>query len=85
MKLQEIMMEIKISRVVDCTGENCPMPLIKTREAIMKAKKGDVIKVVGTHPQSFEEIPMALEALRIEILEKSREDEKWYIIFKIQR
>jgi len=77
-------MEIKVSKVVDCVGENCPMPLVKTREVIMKGKKGDVIKVVGTHPQSFEEIPMALEVLDIKILEKSKEDNgKWYIIFKI--
>jgi len=62
-------METKVSRVVDCVGENCPMPLVKTREAIMKAKKGDVIKVIGTHPQSFEEIPMALKALGVKILE----------------
>lgn len=77
-------MEIKVSKVVDCVGENCPMPLVKTREVIMKGKKGDVIKVIGTHPQSFEEIPMALEVLDIKILEKSKEDSgKWYIIFKI--
>jgi len=77
-------MEIKVSKVVDCVGENCPMPLVKTREVIMKGKKGDMIKVIGTHPQSFEEIPMALEVLDIKILEKSKEDDgKWYIIFKI--
>ncbi|NQS88648.1 sulfurtransferase TusA family protein [Patescibacteria group bacterium] len=77
-------MEIKVSKVVDCVGENCPMPLVKTREVIMKGKKGDMIKVIGTHPQSFEEIPMALEVLDIKILEKSKEDNgKWYIIFKI--
>ena len=63
-------MEIKVSKVVDCVGENCPMPLVKTREVIMKGKKGDMIKVIGTHPQSFEEIPMALEVLDIKILEK---------------
>ena len=77
-------MEIKVSKVVDCVGENCPMPLVKTREVIMKGKKGDVIKVIGTHLQSFEEIPMALEVLDIKILEKSKEDNgRWYIIFKI--
>jgi len=77
-------MGTKVSRTVDCIGENCPMPLVKTREAIMKGKKGDIIKVIGTHLESFKEIPMALEALGIKILEKSIEDKgKWYIIFKI--
>ena len=77
-------MEMRISRVVDCTNQNCPMPLVQTREAIMKAQKGDVIKVIGTHPQSFEEIPLVLEVVEKPILEKGEGDDgKWYIIFKV--
>jgi TusA-related sulfurtransferase len=76
-------MEEKITKLVDCMNENCPMPLVKTREAIMNSKKGDVIKVIGTHYQSFQEIPMALEAMGIEIIEKKLEEKNWVIIFKI--
>ena len=72
-----------VSRTVDCISENCPMPLIKTRSAILDAEKGDVIKVIGTHPQSFEEIPMALEVLEKNILEKGQENENWYITFEV--
>lgn len=72
-----------VSRTVDCVSENCPMPLIKTRAAILDADKGDVIKVIGTHPQSFEEIPMALKVLEKNILEKGHEDENWYITFEV--
>lgn len=75
---------MKFSQVVDCTGENCPMPLIKTRQAIMKAKKGNIIKVIGSHAQSFEEIPMALEALGIKILELDKSKEgKWQVVFEV--
>ena len=77
-------MEGKTVRVVDCLNDNCPMPLVKTREAIMKAKQGDVIKVVGTHGQSFEEVPLALEAMGKKILERSKDsEEKWYIVFVV--
>lgn len=77
-------MKPKITRTVDCTGQNCPMPLVNTREAVMKASKGDVIRVIGDHPQSLEEIPMALEAMGIRILEKSRENtEQWHIVFRV--
>jgi tRNA 2-thiouridine synthesizing protein A len=68
---------------VDCISENCPMPLVKTREAIMHAEKGDVIRVKGTHPQSFEEIPMALDVMGIKILEKTKDDELWTITFVV--
>lgn len=77
-------MRDKVSKVIDCTGENCPMPLVKTREAIMKSKEGEIIKVIGTHPQSFKEIPMALGAMNIEIIDADKEnDEKWHITFKV--
>lgn len=46
--------------VVDCKGETCPMPLVQTRKAITQAAKGDTIEVIGDHPASVREIPMAV-------------------------
>jgi tRNA 2-thiouridine synthesizing protein A len=76
-------MQHTIDCEVDCVNENCPMPLVKTREAIMQAKKGDIIRVKGTHPQSFEEIPMALDAMGLEILDKERGEDIWNITFVV--
>ena len=76
-------MSYDITNVVDCISDNCPMPLVKTRAAILDAIKGDIIKVIGTHPQSFEEIPMALDALGIKILEKGHENKTWYVTFVV--
>lgn len=69
------MTEIK----VDCKGENCPVPLIETRKAIMKASAGDIIEVTGTHPASKKEIPMAVNALGLEILNIDDRDGIWTI------
>ncbi len=77
-------MEYSITTTVDCINDNCPMPLIKTRKAIMKSNKGDVIKVIGTHEDSFKEIPMALEAMNISIIDRGRENNHWYIVFRIE-
>ncbi len=73
---------VNADKIVDCVNENCPMPLIKTREAIMGSHKGDIIKVIGTHPESFKEIPMALEALELKILDKKNNEKDWEIVFK---
>ena len=48
---------------VDCRGETCPVPLVEVRKALRQASSGDVIEVLGTHPSSRKEIPMAAEAL----------------------
>ncbi len=65
------MAEIK----VDCTGETCPVPLVETRKAIRKAKEGDIVEVTGTHPSSKKEIPMAVKAMGLELLDIQEEKE----------
>ncbi len=73
------MAEIK----VNCTGETCPVPLIETRKALRKAKEGDVVEVIGTHPSSKKEIPMAVKALGLELIAVEEKDGVWKI--RIQR
>jgi TusA-related sulfurtransferase len=69
------MAEIK----VDCTGETCPIPLVETRKALRKAKAGDIVEVIGTHPSSKKEIPMAVKALGLELLDIQEKDGVWRI------
>lgn len=64
---------------VDCTGENCPVPLVETRKALRKAQPGDVVEVTGDHPSSKKEIPMAVEALGLELLGVDEQDGQWTI------
>jgi TusA-related sulfurtransferase len=74
------MSEIK----VDCIGETCPVPLVETRKALRKAKEGDIVEVIGTHPSSKKEIPMAVKAMGLELLEVKEEKEGVWKI-KIRR
>jgi TusA-related sulfurtransferase len=69
------MAEIK----VDCRGETCPVPLVEVRKALRKATPGDVVEVVGTHPASKKEIPMAVRALGLELLSVEGPDTGWTI------
>jgi TusA-related sulfurtransferase len=69
------MAEIK----VDCKGETCPVPLVETRKALRKAKEGDVVEVTGTHPASKKEIPMAVKALGLELVDVQEEGGVWRI------
>ncbi len=69
------MAEIK----VDCRGETCPVPLVETRKALRKAKEGDIVEVIGTHPASKKEIPMAVKALGLELIGVREEGGVWKI------
>lgn len=69
------MAEIK----VDVRGETCPIPLVETRKALRKASPGDIVEVIGTHPPSKKEIPMAVKALGLELMDVQQEGEVWKI------
>lgn len=73
------MAEIKI----DVKGETCPVPLVEVRKALRKASPGDVVEVTGTHSASKKEIPMAVEALGLELIDVEEENGIWKI--KIRR
>jgi TusA-related sulfurtransferase len=64
---------------IDCTNETCPVPLVETRKALRKAKEGDIVIVTGTHPASKKEIPMAVKALGLELLDVTEEGNVWTI------
>jgi len=68
---------------VDCRGQTCPVPLVEVRKALRKAAPGDVLEVMGTHPASKKEIPMAVEALKLKLLSVEGTDTDWKI--RIQR
>jgi len=69
------MAEIK----VDVRGETCPVPLIEMRKALRRAAPGDLIEILGTHPASKKEIPMAVEALQLELVAVEGTDTDWVI------
>lgn len=73
------MSEIK----VDVRGETCPIPLVEMRKALRKAIEGDVIEIIGTHPASLKEIPMAANALNVKIISEEQQGEVWTI--KLQK
>ncbi len=69
--------------VVNVIGETCPIPLVEMRKAVLKAQKGDVIEIQGTHPASKKEIPMAVHSLGLELISISEEASGvWHIVIR---
>ena len=64
---------------VDVRGQTCPVPLVEVRKAVRRASPGDIIEVIGSHPASKKEIPMAVDALKLELLSNEGTDTDWKI------
>ncbi len=44
--------EVQIDRSLDCVGLFCPMPIVKTREAMKTMAAGQILEVVSDDPAS---------------------------------
>lgn len=67
---------------IDVKGETCPIPLVEARKALRTATPGDIVEITGTHPASKKEIPMAVEALGMELISVEEKDGIWKIKIK---
>ncbi len=50
------MTEYEITETLDVTGQNCPMPVVKTKQSIDKLGAGAVLEVLATDPGSMSDI-----------------------------
>lgn len=44
-------------RTLDCRGDACPLPLLKTKKAMAAMAGGEILEVVGTDPGSKNDLP----------------------------
>ena len=45
-------MEIAVDRKIDCLGLFCPMPILKTREAMKTLRTGQILEMTSDDPAS---------------------------------
>jgi tRNA 2-thiouridine synthesizing protein A len=49
------MTTLEISSTVDAKGLNCPMPIVKTAQAIQRLASGQLLEVLATDPGSVKD------------------------------
>lgn len=50
------MMDYEATETLDVKGENCPMPVVKTKQAIDDLSEDEVLKVLATDPGSMSDL-----------------------------
>jgi tRNA 2-thiouridine synthesizing protein A len=77
------MSEIKIDQTLDASGLACPLPLLKTKQALHKMPSGHVLKVIATDAGSIRDVTTFVEHSDHTLLESFTESEPYqYIILK---
>jgi len=68
----------EISAQLDTRGMNCPLPILKTRQAINRLHSGEVLEVTSTDPGSTKDIVAFYKQTGHELV-SSREDAGGYV------
>lgn len=50
------MNDYEVTTTLDVTGQNCPIPVVKTKQNIDQLQDGDIIEVLATDPGSMNDI-----------------------------
>ncbi len=69
--------------VLDTSGEVCPVPLVRTRRALDRLERGNVLKVIGTEEASRADIALATRELGMTLMKVGKtNDGKWYVLIR---
>lgn len=45
-------MSLNANLQIDLSGLNCPLPILKTKQALQKLQTGEILKVIATDPHA---------------------------------
>lgn len=62
-----------IALTVDAKGLSCPMPIVKTAQAIKTVASGALIEVLSTDPGSTKDVPAWARTTGNDLLEESQD------------
>ena len=68
---------------LDLSGLTCPMPLLKTKQALNRLQSGAIVKVVATDPASERDFQVFAEQSGNRLLSSEKRDEHFvYLLMK---
>ena len=76
---------VDITDTLDCSGDVCPYPDVKSKRKVKKMKSGEVLQILIDYPLSAERIPEAMASLGHEVLSVEKTGTSaWMILVKIK-
>ncbi|GGC02549.1 transcriptional regulator [Marinobacterium zhoushanense] len=80
--VQPIPADSDVTQVLDASGLNCPLPLLKAKQALNKMAPGEVLKVIATDAGSVRDFRVYVEHSDHEMLNSFTEGEQYIYIIK---
>lgn len=71
-----------VDQELDLCGLSCPMPLLKTKQALNRLESGKVLRVIATDPSSERDFRVFTEQSGISLLQVAREDSRYIYLLQ---
>ncbi len=76
---------VDINDTLDCRGEVCPYPDVKSKRKTKKMGSGEVLKIIIDYPLSAERIPETMKSMGHDVLSVDKTaNSEWEIVVKIK-
>jgi tRNA 2-thiouridine synthesizing protein A len=72
-----------VTRTLDASGLACPMPVVRTRQAIDELAAGEVLEVISTDRGSLRDLPAWAESTGNRLIEQREDGDRF--IFLIEK
>ena len=76
------MPDITPTQELDCRKLNCPMPVLKTKKALVALATGDVLRVVATDPGSVADMGAFSRRTGHELIDQSEGGGEFVFFFR---
>jgi tRNA 2-thiouridine synthesizing protein A len=75
-------MSAQITRTLDLKGLLCPLPIVKTAQAIRELQSGDLIEALATDPGSVPDFQAWCSTTGNELVEQSEADDVYRFVIR---
>ena len=76
---------VDVTDILDCRGEVCPYPDVKSKRKAKKMNSGEILKILIDYPLSAERIPETMKSMGNEVLSSEKvASSEWEIVVKIK-
>ena len=71
-----------IDQVLDASGLNCPLPLLRAKKTLAGMSAGQLVKILATDPGAARDFEVFAKQTGHELLESGEEDGKFKFILR---
>lgn len=75
-------MTVTVARTIDCKGLSCPLPIVKTAQALRQLGPGDVLEVLATDPGSVKDFAAWSKATGNALIETAKDGSVFRFVIK---